>query len=535
MPNRTGPSGIALVATSQSLLALDLATGVARVVDTGRGLYYGIGYSDEALFVGARHGFVADKEDRSREDGSILVYDYDLQLREVLKAPFPLRDIHQIAFHAGRLWVACSYDDLIAIYDGRHWERWYPALQDDAQPDRYHFNSIFFDGDELYLLAHQYGPSAAWRCDARTLTVLEKIPLGEKAHNLWKLAGVLHACSSGSGAIESAGGWRLSVGAFPRGVAITEDLILVGLSEVAERQRRGLTTGSVRVFDREWNLLRDIRLPGHGLVLEIRLPGRRDLCNPDILGRPVAASAGPALALPVTVPGPPAQTAPALLETAEQFLQAGNLVAAQQCLREARRVPDHGVRLARWHARALSGLGQPGERPPAREVAARLARLATQASGRPLDSAAVLDLAVEGGRLVAATPRGFQAALQPAASAPRLQIGNPHLPFAAGTFDLVTCFGWLEHFLEVRDALREMVRVLKENGRLLLLTQALWRRWPGPLPQLVEPRLAPEAWPAALAECGLSVVSQRLTDEDEPLRAAWPGYILLISRKADRP
>jgi SAM-dependent methyltransferase len=43
------------------------------------------------------------------------------------------------------------------------------------------------------------------------------------------------------------------------------------------------------------------------------------------------------------------------------------------------------------------------------------------------------------------------------------------LPFHDGSFDVVTCLGSLEHFLDQPSALKEMRRVAKPDGRFLLL------------------------------------------------------------------
>ena len=43
------------------------------------------------------------------------------------------------------------------------------------------------------------------------------------------------------------------------------------------------------------------------------------------------------------------------------------------------------------------------------------------------------------------------------------------LPFADNSFDIVTCLGSLEHFLDQAAALREMVRVAKHDARVVIL------------------------------------------------------------------
>jgi ubiquinone/menaquinone biosynthesis C-methylase UbiE len=51
-----------------------------------------------------------------------------------------------------------------------------------------------------------------------------------------------------------------------------------------------------------------------------------------------------------------------------------------------------------------------------------------------------------------------------------LQVGiAENLPYANCCFDYVVCLGSLEHFLDMQKALQEMHRVVKKNGRILLL------------------------------------------------------------------
>lgn len=52
----------------------------------------------------------------------------------------------------------------------------------------------------------------------------------------------------------------------------------------------------------------------------------------------------------------------------------------------------------------------------------------------------------------------------------RFEVGPAErLPFADQQFDLVSCLGSLEHFLDQPRALQEMVRVVRPAGRILLL------------------------------------------------------------------
>jgi SAM-dependent methyltransferase len=44
-----------------------------------------------------------------------------------------------------------------------------------------------------------------------------------------------------------------------------------------------------------------------------------------------------------------------------------------------------------------------------------------------------------------------------------------NLPFDTGAYDLVTCLGSLEHFLDQSGSLREMARVSRDDGRILIL------------------------------------------------------------------
>jgi len=265
-----------LVTTSHSLLLFDPDTGRARPLHRGAGLYYGIAFDGPRVLVGARRRLVSSTVPAERERGVILVFDRDLVQIDTWEAPFPMRDIHEIAVHEGTLWVTCAFDNLVALRhpDGR-WEAWYPLGEPEGpQRDVNHFNSMAFDDGRVHLLAHNRGASERLEFDPSDRRLLARVPLGQQSHNLWRREGEWVACSSGEGRLIGDAGLEVATGGFPRGlVELSDGRVAVGVSELAERQRRDFTTGRILVFEAGWRLAHDWPLPDEGLVLDLR-PGR---------------------------------------------------------------------------------------------------------------------------------------------------------------------------------------------------------------------------------------------------------------------
>lgn len=100
------------------------------------------------------------------------------------------------------------------------------------------------------------------------------------------------------------------------------------------------------------------------------------------------------------------------------------------------------------------------------------------------------------------------------------------LPFDDGRFDVVTCLGSLEHFLDQPAALREMRRVAKADARFLILVPNagfLTRRlglYGGTGQVAIRETVRPlEAWAEQLQEAGL-VVTARWRDL-RPISRTW--------------
>jgi hypothetical protein len=271
-----------VVSTSQSLLLVEPETGAFTPMHRGAGLYYGIARRGNRWFVAARGRTPSSDRPGEEERGRVLVFDDEPRLVDVLAPAFPLRDMHELLVHADKLWVTCSYDNMVAVLDfaDQRWERWYPLGETATPPyDLNHLNSLAVIDGELLLVAHNWGSSELLRFELGSRALRGRIPFGMQSHNVRECDGRLITCSSGDGTLIDTSGWRLHVGGFPRGLFMSERERYVGISSIAERHERDFTDGQIAVFDPAWRLIRTIMLPREGLVLDIQPFVRVSACN----------------------------------------------------------------------------------------------------------------------------------------------------------------------------------------------------------------------------------------------------------------
>jgi len=100
------------------------------------------------------------------------------------------------------------------------------------------------------------------------------------------------------------------------------------------------------------------------------------------------------------------------------------------------------------------------------------------------------------------------------------------LPFDDDSFDIVTCMGSLEHFVDKPAALREMIRVARPGARFILLvpnsgflTRRLGLYAGTQQARIKEDVQSLEAWSALFNSCGLTV-TRRLRDL-HPMSLSW--------------
>jgi hypothetical protein len=259
-----------LVTTSRSVLVLDVQSRRLDRIHAGAGLYYGIDVCADRIQVAARRRMVSSDVAAHAESGLVLVFDHLLRELTPIAAGFALRDMHQIRTLAGKLYVTCSFDNLIAVFDGQNWRRWFPLGEPQTQPpDINHFNTVELVDGSLCVVAHNKGASEVLLFDRETLQLQERFHLGVQAHNVWKSGEEWCVCSSAEGKLVGTRGFEVVTGGFPRGIWIGEDYALVGISELAERQNRDFTSSEIIIYDSAWWECERIRLPNEGLVLDI--------------------------------------------------------------------------------------------------------------------------------------------------------------------------------------------------------------------------------------------------------------------------
>jgi hypothetical protein len=258
-----------LVTTTRSFLLLDPRTGSGYRLDTGRGLYYGITVWNGEYLVGARRRVGISHFPECDEKGEILQFDQEFNFQRALMPRFPLRGMHQILSFGGKLWVTCTFDNMVAIFNGTGWEQWHPlGVPETEVKDRNHFNSISAIDGQLCVLANNWGESELLFFNLPERTLHRSIPLGRQAHNVWREGDRWMTCSSTEGRIVGSDGISIQTGGFPRGIAFSGGKRYVGISTHCERALRNYSNSWIQIYDRRWQRVGTLDLVHEGMVLD---------------------------------------------------------------------------------------------------------------------------------------------------------------------------------------------------------------------------------------------------------------------------
>jgi hypothetical protein len=264
----------ALVATSKYLLLVDIESGEKKILNDKYGLFYGITWDENYIYVAVRW-YPSLTPTSHIERPRLLVFDFNFKLQECQKFDVYARGLHQISFYDSKLYCSCSRDDSFIIRENGEWRTWYPSSNsEDHNKDTHHFNSIWFNEGNLFIVGHNNGPSDVWEFSYPDFTLKNKYRVGSHIHNVWKENGILTVCNSRNGRIETIQNQLIcETGGFPRGVAIGDEINLVGVSDIANRSNRWLSRGKVNIYTKDWKMITSLDLGKCGQVLEVRMLG----------------------------------------------------------------------------------------------------------------------------------------------------------------------------------------------------------------------------------------------------------------------
>jgi hypothetical protein len=287
----------ALLSTSNFVYLVDLTSGEYVKIAWGQGLYYGITWDINQIYVlcDDYHPFIP-KWNRTK----ILTLDHLLRKKEEITPRFSVKGgVHQAHFdpRSGRLLCMFSKDNSAVIYRNGIWEKWHPLKEslvdwkkrlgykankrwDQPNSDVHHLNSIWINNGKIYIVAHNWGPSELYVFDEKTEELQETLFIGKGAHNVWVEDNDIYLCSSGHGdVIDMYGNVLYSTKGFVRGVAVTDKYRVFGLSAREDRKNRAKTDGAIHILTKDWRFLKQISFEQCGQVLEIRILSPRDICH----------------------------------------------------------------------------------------------------------------------------------------------------------------------------------------------------------------------------------------------------------------
>lgn len=191
--------------------------------------------------------------------------------------------------------------------------------------------------------------------------------------------------------------------------------------------------------------------------------------------------------------------------------------------------PDSGA-AARWYNRRFKQKQEQSFGRPPEESAERLARLSLPAGSSILDvgcgqgyflraaekaghRGVGIDIALEGAKIAAKISPDSKIAV----------ADGQRLPFAKQKFDVVTCWGTLEHHPDMQQALGEIARVIQPGGTAVfrvpnrnfwvyILLEKLGRRAGTEQAELVEHLLSLEEWRSLFQQFHFRVIHVRADD-----------------------
>ncbi len=276
-----------LVTTARFLLLVDLETSQVTPLDGSQTDWYGVSWfpGDADLVLGQSgidNNSVSSFEDMARSEQGYLAHG-SRRTGRFLASPHQLTcasDGRVICSNTGRNCITVV--DLnrpgqvqeARLSEGR-WDKWDPGTDSGD-----HINSVFEQGDRLYVIAHRFRKgSVLAEFSYPELELVSARPIGTLSgvHNVWIGAdGEALTCASHEGGLANAHDgsivWSSGHNVYTRGLAVSDEMIVVGESAYTERVHRNFSISGLWLVDRQTMRSLDyIYLGPFGGVHDVRL------------------------------------------------------------------------------------------------------------------------------------------------------------------------------------------------------------------------------------------------------------------------
>lgn len=261
--------------------------------------FFGIAYHEFSGNVIAAFRQRSGTKKHNKPTTDILLYsiDPDTHDSEIITEIKDIHDVHQIAVKDDLVFITDCGKNRIPVYDLNSEDKITMINIGDIRDDINHVNALHIESDFLFIGLNNRGIKeseilriAIQDCfDANHFQVdilgkATKIKLKDiyHSHDIEKLGEDLIVCSSHQGDIfrVSDSSLLLHSGNWARGLALYEDMVLVGSSEFAERDKRHKENidGEIKIFNLEppRKLLKTIKLEGAGQVNDILIVPQKD-------------------------------------------------------------------------------------------------------------------------------------------------------------------------------------------------------------------------------------------------------------------
>ena len=243
--------------------------------------HWGLTWDHDYIF--AYHAFPYNNEDLTHQ---IARLDFNGNLLDYLPIDIPFTQVHQLHCQGDFLWVVDTGHNLVHKINLKTYEHdtIVPDPSLDLTKDIIHLNAVWVKDDIVYIGSHQ---GIVFCYNINTNKQICKHRYDPDMHNIFILDNHLCTHMSAKGKIvDNNKHTFLKTKPYSRGIVITDEYILVGISPVAIRDRRsGNLDGSIVIYDRKQNnkMIGKIIIPNAGQIIEIRCTNKKDYAHNEII------------------------------------------------------------------------------------------------------------------------------------------------------------------------------------------------------------------------------------------------------------